>query len=47
MRNFSLMLALLAAAAPAVFAFVSGNIWEDFFITYRCSLNLLNGNGRV
>ncbi|WP_129049110.1 hypothetical protein [Oleiharenicola lentus] len=41
------MLALLAAAAPAVFAFVSGNIWEDFFITYRCSLNLLNGNGLV
>ncbi len=46
-RNLSLLLVLLAAAVPAVFALVSGNIWEDFFITYRCSLNLLNGNGLV
>jgi hypothetical protein len=38
-------LLLLSAAAPAVFAAVTGNIWEDFFITYRCSLNLMHGDG--
>lgn len=37
----------LCAAAPAVFAAVTGNIWEDFFITYRCSLNLMHGDGLV
>lgn len=37
----------LAAALPAVFAWVTDNIWEDFFITYRCSLNLVNGEGLV
>lgn len=41
------LLVLLAAAAPAVFALVTGNIWEDFFITYRCSLNLMQGDGLV
>lgn len=46
-RNISLLLVLLAATAPAVFALVSDNVWEDFFITYRCSLNLLEGNGLV
>jgi hypothetical protein len=39
------LLILLSAAAPAVFALVTGNIWEDFFITYRCSLNLVRGDG--
>jgi hypothetical protein len=38
---------LLAAASPALFALFTGNIWEDFFITYRCSLNLVQGHGLV
>ncbi|MBI2498166.1 MAG: hypothetical protein HYV75_09760 [Opitutae bacterium] len=37
----------LAMLAPAVFALVTGNIWEDFFITFRCSLNLAQGHGLV
>jgi hypothetical protein len=41
------LLLLLAAAAPAVFALATDNIWEDFFITYRCSLNLVHGDGLV
>jgi hypothetical protein len=41
------LLLLLIVAAPAAFAVVTGNIWEDFFITYRCSLNLLHGHGLV
>lgn len=41
------LLVLLAMAAPAVFALVTGNIWEDFFITYRSSLNLVHGDGFV
>ena len=41
------ILLLLAAAAPAVFALSTDNIWEDFFITYRCSLNLVHGDGLV
>jgi hypothetical protein len=40
-------LVVLCAAAPAVFAAMTGNIWEDFFITYRCSLNLMRGDGLV
>ncbi|HEX2861135.1 MAG TPA: hypothetical protein VHN79_05830, partial [Lacunisphaera sp.] len=46
-RRITWLLVFLAAAAPAVFAVVTGNIWEDFFITYRCSLNLLHGDGLV
>lgn len=38
---------VLAGVMPLVFASVSGNIWEDFFITFRCSLNLAEGNGLV
>jgi hypothetical protein len=41
------MLAILAALTPAVFALVTNDIWEDFFITYRCSLNLAQGHGLV
>lgn len=43
----SWLLVALAALAPAVFALSSDNIWEDFFITYRCSLNLVHGHGFV
>ena len=41
------MLTLLAGLAPAIFALSTNNIWEDFFITYRCSLNLAQGHGLV
>src|SRR5437763_1329853 len=41
------LLLLLAACAPAVFAVATDNLWEDFFITYRCSLNLVHGAGLV
>ncbi len=37
----------LAVLLPAGFAFVTGNIWEDFFITFRSSLNLVHGHGLV
>lgn len=41
------LLLFLAAVAPAVFALATDNIWEDFFITYRSSLNLVHGDGLV
>jgi hypothetical protein len=41
------LLLLLVVAAPVVFALLADNIWEDFFITYRSSLNLVHGNGLV
>jgi hypothetical protein len=47
LRKPTKFLLLAVALSPALFAFVSGNIWEDFFITYRCSLNLVHGNGLV
>ena len=40
-------LVFLAVLAPAIFALTTNNIWEDFFITYRCSLNLAQGHGLV
>jgi hypothetical protein len=41
------LLLLLVVASPVVFTLCTGNIWEDFFITYRSSLNLAHGNGLV
>lgn len=38
---------LLAGGIPLLFAAITGDIWEDFFITFRCSLNLAQGNGLV
>lgn len=38
---------VLIVLAPIIFTLTTGNIWEDFFITYRCSLNLVHGNGLV
>lgn len=46
-RRTAWLLILLSAAAPAVFSVVTRNIWEDFFITYRSSLNLVRGDGLV
>jgi hypothetical protein len=34
-------------AIPLLFAFYTGEIWEDFFITFRHSENLVRGNGLV
>jgi hypothetical protein len=44
-RSTRWLLLLVVLAAPTAFAVVTDNIWEDFFITYRCSLNLLHGHG--
>ena len=46
-RNTRALLLLLVLAGPAAFTLATGNIWEDFFITYRCSLNWLHGHGLV
>lgn len=46
-RTTRWLLLLLVIAGPAIFTLVTGNIWEDFFITYRCSLNWVHGNGLV
>ena len=49
LQNLKLRICLvgLVGLSPMVFAWVTGNVWEDFFITFRCSLNLANGNGLV
>jgi hypothetical protein len=36
-----------ALAVPLLFAWYTGHIWEDFFITFRHSQNLCDGNGLV
>lgn len=46
-RRSQVWLPWLALLAPAIFALSTNNIWEDFFITYRCSLNLAQGHGFV
>ncbi|AOS44547.1 hypothetical protein Verru16b_01610 [Lacunisphaera limnophila] len=47
----SLSLALLAAGAAALvvllFAAGTGHVWEDFYITFRSSLHLAQGDGLV
>ena len=37
----------LFALVPLLFALYTGNVWEDYFITYRSSLNLATGHGLV
>ncbi len=46
-RRFDLVFCLLAAAVCLGFVLVTGNIWEDFFITFRHSENLCRGDGLV
>ena len=46
-RRWQGLLLLLVIASPVVFTLLTDNIWEDFFITYRSSLNLAHGNGLV
>src|SRR6185295_10437704 len=37
----------LAAIIPLAFAAFTQHAWEDYFITLRCSRNLVEGNGLV
>lgn len=47
-RPLALTLSLAAAAViPLLFVLRTNQIWEDFFITYRHSENLLRGHGLV
>jgi hypothetical protein len=45
--KWGIFLTVLAAFIPWEFALVTDNVWEDFFITYRCSLNFVHGDGLV
>ncbi|HVJ81291.1 MAG TPA: hypothetical protein VNC50_09500, partial [Planctomycetia bacterium] len=38
---------LLAAATPLAYVLYTGQVWEDYFITFRHSRNLAEGNGLV
>src|SRR5687767_14454621 len=38
---------LAAVAVSLAFAAFTGHAWEDYFITFRASLNLATGNGLV
>ncbi|MEO5959670.1 MAG: hypothetical protein ABIZ49_08650 [Opitutaceae bacterium] len=42
-----LFAALLGAFVCLGFAAFTGHMWEDYFITFRCSLNLVTGHGLV
>jgi hypothetical protein len=42
-----LAFALAAAAVALLYAALTGHIWEDYFITFRTSLNLAAGHGLV
>src|SRR5262245_31992816 len=46
-RRETIGFALLAAVVPLSFALYTHHIWEDFFITFRHSANLCEGNGLV
>ncbi len=38
---------LLFALVPLLFALYTGNVWEDYYITFRSSQNLATGHGLV
>jgi hypothetical protein len=42
-----LFLFLFSAIVPLFYCLYTNHIWEDFFITFRCSENLCNGDGLV
>jgi hypothetical protein len=49
-NRFWLLLALFCVAGvivPLLYTLYTHHIWEDFFITFRCSKNLVEGNGLV
>src|ERR1700689_5136333 len=43
----ALAAAALGFASPLLFAAVTHEVWEDYYITYRSSRNLAEGNGLV
>lgn len=46
-RKEVLLLVALAVTAPLAYALYTGHIWEDYFITFRFSQNLIDGKGLV
>ncbi len=46
-RRTSLAAAAAACAAPLLFALVSREVWEDYYITFRSSRHLAEGHGLV
>ncbi|MCK5844256.1 MAG: hypothetical protein KAG97_06075, partial [Victivallales bacterium] len=46
-RHAIVLFCLAAVAVPLAYTLYTNHIWEDFFITFRCSKNLLEGNGLV
>ena len=38
---------LIAFAVPMLFAFITHQVWEDYYITFRSSKNLVDGHGLV
>jgi hypothetical protein len=45
--NATLLWLAAAVAVPLAFVLYTQHIWEDYFITFRCSRNLCLGNGLV
>jgi len=46
-RKFILLFCVVAFIIPLCYIFYTGHIWEDFFITFKFSRNLAEGNGLV
>jgi hypothetical protein len=46
-KRLHLWLLLLGCIIPVVFALSTRHVWEDYFITFRSSKNLVQGNGLV
>lgn len=46
-QRIPVLAAALAAGAGLGFALFTGHVWEDYFITFRSSLNLATGHGLV
>jgi hypothetical protein len=46
-RHFSLLVGISVAVVAVVFAAVTNQAWEDYYITYRSSHNLVAGQGLV
>ena len=46
-RHPGLWFALVATLSPLVYCWYTQHIWEDFFILFRHSVNLVEGNGLV
>jgi hypothetical protein len=44
-RRWMLLYVLLASAVPIAYASITHHIWEDYFITFRHSVNLVEGRG--